>query len=298
MLTTRQALVVSGQNGDTLHLNALLTEFPARPLSLKSVITAYEKQRLVVFVSLVSTKVFRSPGVLSMDEVIQASIGAQGQMDGREVLALSSKLREQGLSLRVLDRDLRKAAIIGTAPSLVNAPTTVVNDGNLLKIQDRFAGAEAAGGIAAGVGGVIIAIAFIPEPFSPVLLIIGGVLLGGGAGFGIGAGVMDILHDTPPPPKSNSPETSTTPNDAGPDGPDGQTIELPNAVAVGSPPDGFSTDGVLQQLGDIAIDFSVDFVLSDLPVGFDPVNGDGLPGYGDGGDGGGAGDDGDIIPVG
>jgi hypothetical protein len=89
MLTVRQLLVVSGQNsGETLNTNALRTEFPARPLSLKSVITAYEKQRYVVFVSLISTKILlRSPNIRSMAELLEASKRTDGQMLGSEVRA-------------------------------------------------------------------------------------------------------------------------------------------------------------------------------------------------------------------
>jgi hypothetical protein len=297
MLTVRQLLVLSGQNGDTVHTDALLAQFPVRPLSLKSVASAYEKQRFLLFVTLVSTRVFLSPNIRSVADVIQASKGAEGQMTGSEVLALSSKLREQGLSLRILDKDLRKAVIVGTALPLVNAPTTTVNDGNVLYIRDKYSGAEAIGGTIAAIGGVLVGAALVPEPLSPVLLIVGGSLLGFGAGFAIGSGIMDILHDAPPPPKSDSPESSTTPNEAVPDG---DPIELPNATALGSPPDNFNMDGVLQQLGDFAIDFSVDFVMSDLPTGFDPVTGEGLPGFGGGADGGGAdgADGGGVNPFG
>ena len=127
LLTARQALIVSRQNAaDSLHTNALLAEFPGRPLSLRSVIRAYESQRILVFVTLISTKVFLSPNITSVGQLIQASHGADGQMIGQEVLAPSSKLREQCLSLRVLDKDLRRAAIVGTSISLVTAPTTAV----------------------------------------------------------------------------------------------------------------------------------------------------------------------------
>ena len=64
MMTIGQLLVVSGQSPrDTLSTNALLAKLSVRRLSLKSVIAAYERQRIVVFVSLVSPKVFRSHNV-------------------------------------------------------------------------------------------------------------------------------------------------------------------------------------------------------------------------------------------
>lgn len=171
------------------------------------------------------------------------------------------------------------------APSLVNAPTTVVDDGSILHVQDKFSGGEAIGTAATGAGAVLIGLALAST--APVwVLPVGAALLGFGTGFTITAGIMDILHDSAPAPRSDSQDSIPTPNDLGPDGPGGETIEIPNAVAIGSPPDGSNTDGILRELGEFAISFSVDIVLSDLPVGFDPSTGSGLPGIplGDGSD--------------
>lgn len=297
MLTIGQLLIISGPNpGQELSTNVLRSKFPARPLSLKSVIAGYEKQRLVLFVRLVSIKIFRSQDIQSMADLARASQSVDGKPDASQVLALSSTLRKQGLSLRLLDKDLQRAAIIGLAPALVNVPATAINEGNLLHVRDKFSGGEAIGGAVIGVGAVLIGVAL--SVTAPVwVLPVGAALLGFGAGFTITTGIMDILHDNPPVPRSDSLESTPMLNDVGPDGPDGETIEIPNAVAVGSPPEGFNTDGVLKQLGDFAINFSIDIALSDLPVGFDPDTGAGLPGFpgGDGGDGGDVGDGG--LPV-
>jgi hypothetical protein len=292
MLTIRQLLIVSGQNpGGTLNTNALLAELRPRPLSLKSVISAFEEQRFVIFVSLVSAKILGSHSLLSMDDFAQAAISAEGQMNSHEVLALSSNLREKGLSLRLLDKNLRRAAIVGLASSLVNAPTIPLNNANLLKIQDKFSGGEAIGGAIAAGGAIVVGIGLTAT--APVwVLPVGLVIATFGLTFTITTGVMDILHDSQPPPRSNSDEINSTPNDLGPDGMDGETIEIPNAVAIGSPPDDLNIDSVLQDLGDFSVDFTVDLVLSDLPVGFDTNTGGGLPGIpvenenDDGGDGG------------
>jgi hypothetical protein len=292
MLTIGQLLVIAGPNpGQELSTNVLRSKFPARPLSLKSVIAGYEKQRLVLFVGLVSIKIFRSQNIQSMADLARASQSVDGKPDASQVLALSSTLRKQGLSLRLLDKDLQRAAIIGLAPALVNAPATAINEGNLLHVRDKFSGAEAIGGAVIGVGAVLIGAALAVT--APVwVLPVGAGLLGFGAGVTITSGILDILHDSTPAPRSDSLDSTPTPNDLGTDGPSNETIEIPNAVAVGSPPEGFNTDSVLQQLSDFSVDFSVDLVLSDLPVGFDPVTGAGLPGF-PGGDGGDPGDPGD-----
>ena len=298
MLTVRQLLVVSGQNsGDTLNTNALRAEFPVRPLSLRSVITAYEKQRLVVFVSLISTRVLLLPHIRTMDDLLEAAKGVNGQIDGSEVLALSSRLHEQGLSLRLLDKGLRRAAIIGTVPALVNVPTIPINNGNLLHVLDVSGGvAQVAGGVGIA-GGTLIAIGLATGPIGWIT--VAGVLVSGAAaGTLIGNGIFDIWQGDPKPvPRSDSNDNNSTPNDLGSDGPGDETIEIPNAVALGSPPDDLNVDEVLQQLGDFTVDFSVDMVLSDLPVGFDTSTGAGLPGI-PSGDGEGGGDGGDLNPFG
>jgi hypothetical protein len=106
---------------------------------------------------------------------------------------------------------------------------------------------------------------------------------------------MDYLHDTGPAHKSDSQETTPVLDDLGPNGPPDQTLDVPNAVAIGDAPSGFNVEGVLTQIGDFAIDFAVDMAISDLPVGIDPVTGDFLAG-GEGGEGGEGG--GGLPPVG
>jgi len=286
MLTVRQLLLVSEPQGEELHVASLLAQYRARPLSVKSAAAAYERQRFVVFVSLVSARVLTLPAVHSMDDLTRAAQGPDGQMSGPEILALSSALRDQGLSLRLLDPDRRRAVIIGNAPSLVNAPATEVNNTNLLKVQDKYAAVEAGGGVVAGFG------LFLMGAGAPVA---GAAVFGFGAGLVFGAALMDYLHDTSPAHKSDSQETTPVLDDLGPDGPADQTLDVPNAVAIGDAPGGFNVEGVLTQIGDFAIDFAVDMVISDLPVGIDPVSGDFVPG-GEGDVGGG--EDGGLLPVG
>lgn len=289
MLTLRQLLIVSGQDLEVLDTAKLRAQYPARPLSLASVTRGVEKQRIVVFVKLVSTRVFRTHNITSLADLALASRTVDALINASEVMALSEMFRQQGISLRLVSRDQQSFALVGLVPSLVNAPTTLVDSSNLIHVRDKFSGGEAVGGIAAGAGGVLIGIALATT--APVwVLPVGAVLLGFGAGFGITTGIMDILHDSTPPPRSDSQDNSVTPNDLGPEGP-GEPIEVPNAVAIGSPPEGLDTTGVLQELGDFSLEFSVDMVLSELPVGFDPGSGAGFPGgpLGDEGEGEGGG---------
>jgi hypothetical protein len=309
MLTLRQLLVASGNGSDALHASTLLAQFSPRPLSVRSVITAIEKQRIVLIVELISTKVLALPDVKTVPDVLRVGATPAGRPSAEEFLAFSRELREYNLSLRLLTKDLRYAAIVGEVPELVNAPAGVVNDGNFITVKDKYSGASSIGGGIATFGAGMFAIGTLPTPASPALLIIGSAAFGLGAGIMIGAGVLDMMQGTPPPPKAHSPQSSSTPNEAGPDGPDGldtpqgDNLEVPNAVALGTPPDGLETDGMLQQLGDFAVDFTVDMALSDLPIGFDPANGHGLPGFPDlGGDqegsGGPGGGDTGFYPVG
>jgi hypothetical protein len=296
MLTIRQLLILSGQSGgDTLNTNALLAPLRPRPLSLKSVISAFEKQRVLLFVSLVSPRLLQSRRFASISDLLEASKGSEGQINASEILALSTKLREHGLSLRVLDKELRRAAIIGTVPSLFTVLTVPLSDSNLPQIFDVLEpgpGAFVAVG-AVEVAGSVLAILFLPELSIGILLV--AVTWAALGSIAMGIGLADLLgpsKDAPKPaPQADSTDTNTTPNDIGSDDPAGEPIEIPNAVAFGSPPDDFNLDGVLQDLGDFSVDFTVDMVLSDLPVGFDANTGGGLPGIPgeNGGDDGGGG---------
>lgn len=172
-------------------------------------------------------------------------------------------------------------------PSLLDVPAAPVNDGNFIAIRDASAGAtKAATGLAAG-GTVIIAIAVAPAAADQTLLFVGAAVVALGAGFAFGWGLAEIFGDnTPPapPPKQPSSENTDVPNDTG----DGDTgdIEVPSAVAVGSPDNGIDLNGLLGQLATS----SLDDLLNNLPVGWDSDAGVALPGIGAGdlgGDGGG-----------
>jgi hypothetical protein len=106
--------------------------------------------------------------------------------------------------------------------------------------------------------------------------------LSGHHGLYLGAGIMELLQDDPPPAKPSSENTET------PDGPDGDgdgTIDLPNAVVYGSPPNGVDVDTVADTLANGAVDVGTAF-----PLGWDSENGEGVPEIGDiGGAGEGAG---------
>lgn len=292
MLTLRQLLIVSGPAaGGALTTDILRARHPVRPLSVASVAHGVEQQRLALFVTLASTRIFTRHPIASMDELAQAARTVDGIVQPAEILALSAAFKQQGISLRLINHLTQTFVLVALVPSLVDAPVTVVNSGNLIQIRDKFSGAEAVGGITAGVGGLIIGIAVTVS--APVwVLPVGAFLLGFGVGVGITAGIMDIAHDSTPPPRSDSQQNIITPNDLGPDGPPGESIEVPNAVVIGTP-NGVNVDGILRELGDFSVDFSVDMILADLPTGFDPIT-DGIPSGGVPGDGG----DGGLTPIG
>jgi len=264
-------------------------------LSLKSIIAAYEKQRLVVFVTLISTRLMGSVHAHSVPELLQALQDSDGQPDRSEVQALAATLQEHGLLLRLVDKNLRRAAIIGTPPALASVPSVVIDGQNLTHIKDWFSGAAAtASGVALGAGFIVTIALAGPTTLAaaPTVLLLGGSFaLGAAAGALVGLGINEMLYSDPPPPRSNSPQSDSTPNEVGPNGEGGGTIEIPNSVAIGSPPDGLDTGDLLQELGD----FSLDFVLADIPVGWDEDAGQAFPGLGGGVDGG---DGGDFDPFG
>lgn len=296
MLTLRQTLIVSGPGtGGALTTSFLRAQHLVRPLSLASVARGLEQQRLVVFVTLASTRIFSRRTITSMAELDQAARTVDALLRPAEIEDLAEMFKQRDISLRLVDHAQQLFALLALVPSLVNAPATVVDPGNLIHIRDKFSGGEAVGGIAAGAGGVLIGVALAVT--APVwVLPVGAALFGFGVGFGITAGIMDIVHDSTPPPRSDSQDHSSTPNDLGPDGvPTDESIETPNAVAIGVPPADLDVSSLVNDLGDLSIDFSIDMVLSDLPTGFDSTTGGisggvGLPGEG--------GDDSGLNPYG
>lgn len=285
MLTLRQLFAVSGVNSSA----GLVQKFGLQPLSVASVIKAYEQQRQICFVNLVSPRILLSGEVQSYSDLVRLYPGPLGQMNRIEVQGLSQYLEAQGLYLRYVSKDLRRAAVFGSVPSLVSVPAAPVNDGNLIALQDAYSGATKVGtGIIAG-GTVIISVTVAPAlpAAGETFLFIGAAAVAIGAGFLIGVGIAEIVDDLRPPalpPKQPSSENTDVPNDTG----DGDTgnIEVPSAVAVGNPDNGIDVNGLLSQLATS----SLDELLNNLPVGWDSDAGVGLPGIGAGdlgGDGGG-----------
>jgi hypothetical protein len=276
-----------------MHVNTLRQQFTGSgsPYSLARLIAAYEKQRRVYFVSLISPRILLSDDVQTFEDLVRLSPDFHGQMTRSEVLALTALLQSHGVALRFVDKHFRHAALAGSVPSLVSVPTTIVNGQNFITIKDKYSGAEATGGSVATSGTVIIGVALnVPPPNMWLVLVATLGVVTFPALLVLGAGVLDIMHDSPPAPVKASPTSSASevdsPENTGPDGGDQDTIEIPNAVAIGDAPNGLDVDGLVADLGDLA----VDFVLSDLPIGWDPDAGVGLPGLG-AGDLGGSGDD-------
>lgn len=294
MLTVRQLLVVSGQSGEVLHANALPRQFIGRSLSLKSAIATFEKQRRTYFVSLVSPGILVSNDVHTFEDVVRLSSDFHGQMTRDEVVGLAAGLERFGVLVRLVDKEFRHAALVGTVPSLVSVPTVEVNGQNFIQIRDAAAALGYFGGAAVAYGSAVALIATIPEPASPVLFFIGIGLLGLGSGLSLAAGVIEMDKDSSPAPaKDSSDKTkSEVESPGGQDDDDQDSIEIPNAVAIGDPPNGFDVDGLLADMADFTLDLAVSDIIS---LGWDSDAGVGLPGLG-GDDFGGGGGGVDVPP--
>jgi len=81
-----------------------------------------------------------------------------------------------------------------------------------------------------------------------------------------------------------------TKSEVSPDDSDENSIDLPNAVAIGDPPNGLDVNGLLNTVGNGALD-----IILGLPIGWDPDTGTELPGLGSDDPAGGAGDDGNPV---
>jgi hypothetical protein len=91
-----QGFAVSGQSS----ANGLVQSFQLHPLSLSSVIAAYEQQRRVYFVNLISPGILLSDEVQSFDDLVRLADGPLGQMDQTEVKLLAADLEARGVFLR------------------------------------------------------------------------------------------------------------------------------------------------------------------------------------------------------
>src|SRR5206468_846232 len=124
-----------------------------------------------------------------------------------------------------------------------------------------------------------VLMATVPEPASPVLFLIGVGLTAFGGGLSTGAGIIELQKDSPPAPaKDSSDKTkSEVESPEGQPDDDQDSIEIPNAVAIGDPPNGFDVDGLLADMADFTLDLAVSDIIS---LGWDSDAGVGLPGLG------------------
>lgn len=272
---------------------ALVQNFGVQPLSLASVIKSFEQQRQAYFVKLISPNVLLSKDVNSLADVRRVADSPLGQLTKAEVAAFSTYLEGFGLFMRYVSKDLRRAVIFGDVPSLVSVPAAVVNDGNFITTKDASAGATKVGTGLVSFGTVLITL-IVAGPAaaaagSEALLIGGAVVVTTGAGFLIGYGLAELLNDTPapPPPKKPSSDNTDFPNQV--DGEDFGDVDVPDAVAFGSPDNGIDVDQMVGQLGDGALEE----IVSNIPIGWDSDSGAAMPGIGDFGSDGGSGDSGD-----
>lgn len=287
MLTVRQLLAASGQISGDLHTNALPRQFVGKSLSLRSAIALYEKQQRIYFVSLVSPRILLSNDVHTFEDLMRLSSSPEGQMTKDEVEALTSDLERAGILLRLVDKDFRHGALIGTVPALANAPAVEVNGQNFVQVRDKYGSLEAIGGGIVSAGGAFIGVGSVLGP-SWLLIGVGIGITGWGLAFLAVIGILDLMQDNTPliTPSQNTKKSEVESPDGQADASDQDTIEIPDAVAIGDPPKGFDVDKIVTDLGDSALDQ----ILSDIPVGWDPDTGTGIP-LG-GGDFGGQGDEG------
>jgi hypothetical protein len=101
-------------------------------------------------------------------------------------------------------------------------------------------------------------VAGVTEGTAWALVGAGVILVVGGAAWFIGKGAAEMMNPPSPPTPPQTPNPDRTkseidPDDV-PDGSDENTIELPNAVALGEPPNGLDVDRLVTDVGDLAVD--------------------------------------------
>jgi hypothetical protein len=287
VLTLKQLFASSGLESGA----ALVRNFGLQPLSVASVSAAFERQRQAFFVRLISPKLLQSDQVRFFDDLMRLADSPLAQVSQADVTALAGYLEERGVYLRYVSKDLRRAVIFGDVPSLVSVPAAPLNDGNFTTFQDTSSGATKVGTGTVALGTVIVALVVngpaVAAAGGEVALIIGAGVVALGAGFLVGWGINELIQgDKPtPPPRQPSSDNLDSPNDLGDE--NGGDIEIPNAIALGSPDNGIDVSGMVDQLASGVMED----IMSSIPLGWDSDSGTALPGIGDfdGGDGGGDG---------
>ena len=79
-----------------------------------------------------------------------------------EVMALIAYLQNFGVLVRLVDKDFRHAALIGTLSSLVSVPTTKVDGHNFAQIKDYVTGVGLTTGGAIAFAGALVTIFTVP----------------------------------------------------------------------------------------------------------------------------------------
>jgi hypothetical protein len=279
MLTMKQMFKASGMQSGA----DLLGFFGVHPLSVRSVISSYSQQRQAYAVKLISPNILLSDQVNSFSDFQRLQDGPLGQMSQSEVTDLAAYLEGIGIYLRYVNKDLRRAVLIGDVPSLANAPAAPINDGNFITIKDASSGATKVGtGVIAGGTVIIGTVAAGPAAAAAGaegVLFLGAAVVAFGVGFLISWGVLEIIYDSPPQPQKPSSDNTNVPNETD-DGEDGD-VDVPSAVAFGTPENGIDPEQLVNELAT----GTLDEILSSLPIGWDSDSGTSLPGIGDfGGD--------------
>jgi len=287
MLTVKEMFLAA----DVASGASLLLKFPFHPLYLSSVSRAYEQQTRIYFVSLVSVRALISDTVKSYSDFVSACQGPLGQMNASEVSKLKQDLEGQGLYLRYISTDLRRAALVGSVYSLSAAKGIPIDPDNFIKIKSDPSGADDIATGSALLGGAMTAAG--AATLDPPLFWFGLAVTLGSGNYFLTKGILKLLYGTPPqpsPPKQEpSSENSDTPNDPNDfgDPTNGDDIEVPKAVAIGDEEPGIDVDGLVQQLGTHILND----ILDDLPLGWDADAGSPIPTIGPPPSDGGSGDD-------
>jgi hypothetical protein len=259
------------------------------------------KQRRIIYLALVSPKVFDSDQVHSFEDLIHLQNDLSVRMARSEIDAFKDHLESHGLFLRLVDKSFSSCAIVGSTLAMSAVQVVPLDAQSFLTIKDAVSGAkDIAAGIIA-VGAIVATAAAAGPPVAGVLGItaanaglvfeVGVALTALGAGILIGVGLGEI----PVPANAPIQQAPLGPHDGGTS--EADSVDIPDAIAIGDPPNGFDADAALTDLGNLALDLT----LVQIPVGWDSDAGVALPGIGADGLGGDPDDGGggiiDGLPV-
>jgi hypothetical protein len=236
MLTVAQLVALETQSSAfPLHAHNLFNRFPAKALSLRSLINAIKQQKCGYFAELRSLSLLQQ--ATSFDDLVSQWNSGAGKLQPSDISAFANNvLQPRGVALKLVTSDSR-ALIFGPVAALATVPTIPMAPGVMLDVQTGAAnvatGGAGIGGVLMGVGGLMASTGVGAGP-GLVIFVVGASVTAFSSGVLIGLGAGQIQTSTTGGTSSTD-QTDVTQ-------PDGDSVSVPAAEVFGDFPEQVNAD--------------------------------------------------------